>query len=114
MKYILVSTYAALFYLCSLNVFAGADFMLSIFFASSACILCALIASYIDDLFAEFFMLLQALALITYASVAVSYSFFDSYGFLVFEQVNSVLLIIDIVALAGVLLGDKWVYNKFS
>jgi hypothetical protein len=112
MKYLLIAVYAVLFIVCSLDLFQAADFMVTIFFASTACILCALIATKVDSLFAELFVMLQAVALVNYAALSISYSFFDSALFLLFENINSSLLITDIITLIGVMLGDRWLYNR--
>jgi hypothetical protein len=112
MKYLLVAVYAFFFMVCQLDLFQAADFMVAIFFTSTVCILCALLAKQVDSLFAELFILLQAVALVVYAMMALSYAFMDSVGLLLLENINNALLITDILALLGVMLGDSWLYNR--
>ena len=114
MKCLLVLVYAALNYACSLDPFKGADFMYTVFFSASCCILFALIAKQIDSLFAELFIIMQAIALLNYAAMGVSYAYFDSLYSLELNNLNTALLIADIIALIGVLLGDRWLYIQRS
>lgn len=111
MKYTLVAVYAFFFYVCSLDLFPEADLIATIFFTSTACLLCAVLAKQVDSLFAELFILLQAVALVNYAAMAVSFAFFDSALLVLLENINSALLITDIIALIGVMLGDRWLYS---
>lgn len=111
MKYILVATYSLFFFLCALDLFPSADFVATVFFTSTVCLLCALIASKINCLFAELFVLLQAVALVNYALMSASYAFFDSALLLELNNINSALLITDIIALTGVILGDRWLFS---
>jgi len=109
-KCLLVLVYAALNYACSLEPFKGADFMYTVFFSGSCCIFLAIIASEIDNLFAELFIILQAAALLVYISMGISYAYFDSIYSLELTNLNTALLIADIIALIGVLLGDRWLF----
>jgi len=111
-KLLLVASYTLLAYASSLDLFAGADFMYTVFFSASCCILCALIARHVYNLFAELFVLLQAVALVLYAAMAVSYLWFDAALMLELYNINTALLIADIIMLTGVLIGDRWLYNR--
>jgi hypothetical protein len=111
-KLLLVLVYGALNYACSLDPFKGADFMYTVFFGASCCILFAVIAREVDSLFAELFIIFQVIALITYAAMGVSYAYFDSVLQLELTNLNTALLIADIMALTGVMLGDRWLYNR--
>jgi len=114
MKLLLVAAYTLLAYSSSLDLFSGADFMYTIFFSASCCILCALIARHVPSLFAELFVLLQAVALILYACMAVAYLYIDAAFMLELDNINTALLIADIIALTGVMLGDRWLYRWIS
>ena len=63
-KCLLVLVYAALNYACSLEPFKGADFMYTVFFSGSCCILYAVIAGEIDNLFAELFIICSEFLLV--------------------------------------------------
>jgi hypothetical protein len=112
MKLLLVASYTLLAYGSSLDMFAGADFMYAIFFSASCCILCALIARHVPSLFAELFVLLQAVALVLYALMSASYLWLDASYMVELNNINTALLIADIIALAGVMLGDRWLYSR--
>lgn len=114
MKLALVGVYAVSTWLFSLDLFASYDFVITIFFSASACILYALIAKHIDSLFADLFIILQACTLLNYAAMAVSYSLFDLSYMLYLENINTALLITDIIALIGVMFGDRWLYSRAS
>jgi uncharacterized membrane protein YeiH len=113
-KLLLILVYGALNYACSLDPFKGADFMYTVFFSASCCVLYALLAKQIDNLFAELFIIFQVIALITYALMGVSYAYFNSIFQLELTNLNTALLIADIIALTGVMLGDRWLYNRAS
>ena len=112
MKLLLVLVYGSLNYACSLDPFKGTDFMYTVFFSASCCILFAVIANQIDNTFAEMFIVLQSAALMTYALMGISYAYFDSAFQLELTNLNTALLIADIMALTGVMLGDRWLYNR--
>lgn len=109
---LLVAVYMLLAWFSSLDPFASADFMYTLFFLGSCCVLCALIAREIDSLFAETFVILQSIALANYVAMALSYSKFDAAGMAHLEFTNHLLIVADIIALIGVLLGDRWLLNR--
>jgi hypothetical protein len=114
MRAALVLAYLILAGVCSLDLFREADFMYTLFFVSSCSLLCALIATQIDSLFAELFVILQATAILTYFVMALSYLFYDANLMLELNNINNSLLIADIIALIGVMLGDRWLYSGAS
>lgn len=111
MKVALIVAYALLASVCTLDLFAHADFMVTIFFTASACILCGLIAHQIDTLFAELFVIFQATAVCIYFVMSLSYLFYDASLMIELNNINNALLIADIIALMGVALGDRWLYS---
>lgn len=111
MRLQLITVYIFLGSVCSMDPFNQLDFMFTLFFSASCCVVYAMTAKEIDDLFAELFLVFQALALVNYAAMGMSYAWFDGYFLSNLNDINTALLITDIICLIGVALGDRRVFN---
>lgn len=108
----LICVYALLAFVCNSDMLNNYDFMLTLFFGASCCIVFAMTAKEIDSVFAELFILLQAVALINYAAMGISYAWLDNVHMLLLNNINNSLLIADILTLFGVLLGDRRLFSE--
>ena len=110
----LIFVYVLLGSVCAMEPFKQLDFMFTLFFSASCCLVYAMTAKEIDDIFAELFIIFQAVALVDYGAMAVSYSWLDAAYMSLLNDINTALLITDIICLVGVALGDRRVFNWFS
>ncbi len=110
----LICVYVLLAFVCNSDMLASYDFMISLFFAACCCIVCAMTAKEIDSIFAELFLVFQALALVNYAAMGMSYAWFDGYFLSNLNDINTALLITDIICLIGVALGDRRCFNRLG
>lgn len=100
--------------ICSLDIFSGLDFVFTAFFTASCCISLAAIASHVESIFADFFILFQAVAVFLYLAMGTSYALFSNHLILDLSVINDTLLITDIICLLGVAIGDRRLFDKFS
>lgn len=107
----LIFVYVLLGSVCAMEPFKQLDFMFTLFFSASCCVVYAMTAKEIEDLFAELFLVFQALALVNYAAMGMSYAWLDGYFLSNLNDINTALLITDIICLIGVALGDRRVLN---
>ena len=114
MRFQLIFVYIFLSFVCYSEPFKELDFMFTLFFGASCCIVYAMTAKEIDDIFAELFMIFQAVALANYAFMGLCYAFYDAAFMIELNNINTALLIADIICLIGVMLGGWRLSNKFS
>lgn len=112
MRLQLVIVYILLSFICEADLLASYDFMVTLFFSASCCVVFAMTAKEIDDIFAELFILLQGIALVNYAVMGIAYAWFDNVMMLMLNDINTALLITDIICLVGVMIGDRRLFNR--